>query len=73
MGDRKCGCGNPVNGTNFLPGHDQKLRTMLVNEVGGLFALQELVQSAKKYSCGEKDPEEFLDLIRRIFPGKNLR
>jgi hypothetical protein len=46
---------------------------MLVDEVGSLFALQELIQSAKKYSCGEKEPEEFLELIRRIFPGKNQR
>jgi hypothetical protein len=73
MGNCKCGCGERTSGGNFLPGHDQKLRTMLVDEVGGLFALQELVQSAKKYSCGEKDPEELLDLIRRIFPVKNLR
>ena len=73
MGNCKCGCGNPVSRTNFLPGHDQKLRTRLVDEVGGLFALQELVQSAKKYSRGEKDPQELLDLIRRIFPIKDRR
>ena len=73
MGDCKCGCGNPVNGTNFLPGHDQKLRTMLVDEVGGLFALQKLIQAAKKFSRGEMDPESFLDLIRRIFPVQKLK
>ncbi len=73
MNNCKCGCGNPASGRNFLPGHDQRLRTRLVDEVGGLFALQELVQSAKKYSCGEMDTEKFLNLIRRIFPVKNLR
>lgn len=73
MGNCKCGCGNPVSDRNFLPGHDQKLRTMLVDEVGGLFALQELVQSAKQYTRGEKDPEEFLEHIKSIFPVKNRR
>jgi hypothetical protein len=69
----KCGCGEPAENGNFIAGHSQKLTVSLVKEVGGLFALQELVQSAKKYSTGEKDPEEFLGLIRRIFPGKKLR
>ena len=73
MGECRCGCGNPTSGAYFLPGHDQKLRTMLVDEAGGLFALQELVLSAKKYSCGEMDSEEFLDLVRRILPGENKR
>ena len=70
MGNCKCGCGKPASGGNFIAGHGQKLTAILVSEVGSLFALRELVQSAKKYSCGEKDPEEFLDLIRRIFPRK---
>ena len=73
MGNCKCGCGEPASGGNFIAGHSQKFIANLVNEVGGLFALQELVQSAKKYSCGEKDPEELLDIIRHIFSGKNLR
>lgn len=73
MGDCKCGCGEKVSSSNFSPGHSQRLTASLVKEVGGLFALPELVQSAKKYSCGEKNQEEFLALIRRIFPRKNLR
>lgn len=71
MGECRCGCGNPTSGAYFLPGHDQKLRTMLVDEAGGLFALQELVLSAKKYSIGAMSAEEFLDIVRRIFPEKN--
>jgi hypothetical protein len=70
MGKCKCGCGERASGGNFIAGHSQKLTASLVNDVGGLFALQKLVQSAKKFSSGEKDPEEFLDLIRRIFPRK---
>jgi hypothetical protein len=73
MGKCKCGCGETASGGNFIAGHSQKLTASLVKEVGGLFALQKLVQSAQKYACGEKDPEEFLDLIRRIFPVKNPR
>ena len=49
----------------------QETHSELVKEVGGLFVLQELVQSAKKYSYGEQDLDELLDLIRRIFPVKN--
>jgi hypothetical protein len=70
MGKCKCGCGETARGGNFIAGHSQRLTASLVNDVGGLFVLQKLVQSAKKFSCGEKEPEEFLDLIRRIFPRK---
>jgi len=73
MGDCKCGCGEPASNKDFIAGHSQKLTASLVKEVGGLFALQDLVQSAKKCSYGEKGSEEFLDLIRRIFPVKNPR
>jgi len=73
MGDCKCGCGKPANGGNFIAGHSQILTASLVNEAGGLFALQELVQGAKKYSCGEKDPEQFLDVVRSIFSIKKPR
>jgi hypothetical protein len=71
MGKCKCGCGETARGGDFIAGHSQKLTASLVKEVGGLFALQKLVQSTKKYACGEKVPEELeelLDLIRRIFP-----
>jgi len=73
MGDCKCGCGEPASNKDFIVGHSQKLTSSLVKKVGGLFALQDLVQSAKKYSQGKKDLEELLDLIRRIFPVKNPR
>jgi hypothetical protein len=73
MGYCRCGCGEPVRSGDFIAGHSGKLTSSLVKEVGGLFTLQELVQSAKQYSDGEKDPKELLDLIRRIFPVKNLK
>jgi len=73
MGDCKCGCGKPANGGNFITGHSQVLTASLVNEAGGLFTLQELIDAAKEYSCGEKDQEEFLNIIRRIFPRENQK
>lgn len=72
MGDCKCGCGEPANNGDFIAGHSQKLISSLVKELGGLSALQELVQSAKQYSYGEMRTKDFLDLIRRFFPVKNL-
>lgn len=66
----KCGCGNETNYGDFIPGHDQKLRTSLENEVGGIFALQELILAAKKYSYGETTSDVFLALVRRVFAPK---
>ena len=42
----KCGCGESVSTASFKPGHDQKLRISLEQQVGGLEALRELVESA---------------------------
>jgi len=67
MGDCKCGCGNEAKIGDFIPGHDQKLRVSLENEVGGIFALQDLIQAARKYSYGETGAEDFLNLVRRVF------
>jgi hypothetical protein len=64
MGDCRCGCGEPAENGDFIAGHGQKLSASLVKEVGGLFVLQELDESAKQYSYGEKGTNEFLDLIR---------
>jgi hypothetical protein len=73
MGDCRCGCGESAENGDFIAGHSQKLTASLVKEFGGLFALQEFIQSAKEYSYGEKGTKEFLDFIRRIFPVKKPR
>jgi len=70
MGDCKCGCGKQAGNGNFIAGHSQVLTARLVNEVGGLFSLQELVRSAKEYSSGEKCQEELLGTIQRLFSVK---
>jgi hypothetical protein len=50
MGDCRCGCGESAENGDFIAGHSQKLTASLVKEFGGLFALQEFIQSAKEYS-----------------------
>jgi hypothetical protein len=60
-------------GRVFQQSDSGKLTSSLVKEVGDLFALQELIESAKQYSYGEIRTKEFLDLIRQIFPVKNLK
>jgi len=72
MGECKCGCGEPASNGDFIAGHSQKLTANSVKEVGGLFVLQELILSAKKYAYGQQDSDELPDLIRRIFPLKQL-
>ena len=73
MGACRCGCGEPASNGDFIVGHIQRLTVSLVKEVGGLFALQELVKSAKEYSRGGKNQKEFLDLVRRLLPAENKR
>lgn len=41
-----CGCGAETRGGDFLPGHDQRLRAMLEEKVGGLLNLKEIVERA---------------------------
>ena len=38
-----CGCGKPSKG-KWLPGHDQKLRAAIEQEVGGLVELRRIVE-----------------------------
>jgi hypothetical protein len=71
MDDCKCGCGGQASNGNFLPGHDQKLRTKLEKEVGGVLGLEALVNAAKAYSYSETSVEEFKDAVRRLFAVSN--
>ncbi len=62
-----CGCGKETVGGVFVPGHDQRLRTQIENQIGGLLRLRELVDSAQKYASGELETEPFTMLTRRLF------
>ncbi len=45
VGECLCGCGEPVSRKQkFRPGHDQRLRVALEQEIGGLEAMKELVE-----------------------------
>jgi len=61
----ECGCGEMATGS-FLPGHDQKLRIAIEQEVGGLLALRSLVEAAKANATGEISDEAFCKTVRRI-------
>jgi hypothetical protein len=65
MSTCECGCGQ-ASARDFLPGHDQKLRTSLEAEVGGLLALRTLVSGAKAYAEGATTEVEFNRLVRQI-------
>jgi len=44
-----CGCGSTTKGGNFLPGHDAKLLSAIVDKVGGVQHLKEVVE--KELGC----------------------
>lgn len=67
MSTCQCGCGgNPASG-NFLPGHDQRLRSKLENRVGGLVVLRDLIDAAEAYAAGDLSLQPFSDQVRSIF------
>jgi len=49
----ECECGGETKGGKFLPGHDQKLRSKLEEDTGGLLPLRSLVEVARKYAEDE--------------------
>jgi len=63
----ECGCGKEASLGQFLPGHDQKLRTSLEQQVGGLLALRSLVQAAESYVNGKMSDDNFTQHVRAIF------
>jgi hypothetical protein len=72
MAKCECGCGGDVNQGLFLPGHDQRLRTVLESEVGGLLSLRTLVRRAQAYSIGEINEQAFMQTVRAVFSGAHV-
>ncbi len=62
----QCGCNQPAT-RDFLPGHDQRLRILIENRVGGLLNLNRLVDLNYAAINGEIDPWAFQTQIRRLF------
>jgi hypothetical protein len=68
-----CACGvchQPTAGGQFLPGHDQTLRTALEGVVGGLLPLRALVEANSAYAAGMIDTEKFTMTVRQIFANR---
>lgn len=63
----ECGCGSPTVKGNFLPGHDQRLRTALELEVGGVLPLRSLLQAAKSYYEGSISEQALSQVVRTVF------
>jgi len=73
MGNCKCGCGEFTrNNRNFIPGHDQKLRSQIEAEAGSIFAVQDIIAAAKYYSCGAITSGELTTTVREIFDAKSI-
>jgi hypothetical protein len=64
MPNCECGCGaKPAEG-QFLPGHDQRLRSQLEQRVGGLLSLRRLVDDAEAHLAGGLSADSFADRTR---------
>jgi hypothetical protein len=68
----KCKCGDCDESTDgdFVPGHDQKLRIRLEQEVGGLLSLEHLIYECNRYATGNASESEVLGTIRHAFTQK---
>ena len=67
MPDCACGCGEQTKGGKFLPGHDQKLRKSLEQEVGGVALLARLVAAGKLYADGKMSLTDLGGLVKLIY------
>jgi hypothetical protein len=65
MATCECGCGQE-SARDFLPGHDQKLRTALETRVGGVLALRDLVDASASYASGQTSEQVFAQRVRSL-------
>ncbi len=72
MAKCECGCGEDANRAQFLPGHDQRLRTALDAEVGGLLPLRTLIRAAHAYFDGNLNDQTFTQTVRAILSSTRL-
>jgi hypothetical protein len=59
-----CGCGQETRGGDFLPGHDQKLRTALEQRVGGLSTMAKVVVSCEAAVEGRITADALVQTLR---------
>ena len=65
MAQCECGCGQESE-REFLPGHDQKLRTQLESRVGGVLALRDLIDATQAYVSGQSTDHVFTQRVRAV-------
>lgn len=72
MNKSKCKCDNCSENASgdFAPGHDQRLRIILEQKVGGVLFLKELIIECEKYASGDSSEENVLRIIRHLFARK---
>ena len=63
----ECGCEGTTLGGSFLPGHDQRLRALLEEQVGGLLGLRAIVQAAHQYQLGQISENDLGRTVRAQF------
>ena len=63
----QCNCEGDTEGGDFLPGHDQKLRTVLEGRVGGLLVMRDLVEAIESYAQGRTTLEQLGQTVRQAF------
>lgn len=69
----ECGCGGATTQGHSLPGHDQRLRTQLEAEIGGLLALRALVENARLYADGTTSEQVLGQAVRAIYADARLK
>ena len=73
MAKCECGCGDDAVSGQFLPGHDQRLRTTLESIVGGILPMRTLVRAAQSYFEGNSSDQAFTQTVRSVFAGVQTR
>ena len=69
LGTCQCGCGKSAR-RDYLPGHDQRLRSQLEKRVGGLRNLEELVGKSEAYASRRLTTEELVAAVDSLFAVK---
>ena len=65
-GKCKCGCGAIPEWGDYIPGHDLKHRSELIDRAGGVDKLTELLNQVDAYAAGEIGESELAKGIRRL-------
>lgn len=66
-GKCKCGCGQTTEWpSDYIPGHDLKHRSQLIDRAGGVDDLTELLKQVDAYMAGNIGESELAKEIRRL-------